>query len=187
MNLPRPILVAGIGNIFFGDDAFGCEVVRELLRQRRPWPENVRLEDFGIRSYDLACAIMDGVDTILIDAAPRGHAPGTLYLIEPELDNLRPEPSPGSAPEGHTMSLAGVLKTVESFGGQTGKLYLVGCEPTVLERDDGHFGLSAPVQAAVPDAIALVERVVADLIYHKDPIPINPIRRALAGPLKETR
>ena len=65
----KRILVAGIGNIFFGDDAFGCEVAAELAK--RSWPDGVSIVDFGIRAYDLAYAIMDGYDaTILIDAAP---------------------------------------------------------------------------------------------------------------------
>ena len=81
------ILVAGIGNIFFGDDAFGCEVARELMR--RPLPERVKVVDYGIRSYDLAYAIMDDYDaTILVDAVPRGEPPGTLYLIELDLEDL---------------------------------------------------------------------------------------------------
>ena len=80
----KRILVAGIGNIFFGDDAFGCEVASQL--RRKPLPEGVRVIDFGIRSYDLAYAIMDGYDaTILVDATPQGSAPGTIYLIEPDL------------------------------------------------------------------------------------------------------
>ena len=81
LSLPR-ILVAGIGNIFLGDDAFGVEVVRRL--SAREWPANVRVTDFGIRGYDLAYALLDGYDTtILIDACPRGELAGTLYVIEP--------------------------------------------------------------------------------------------------------
>src|SRR6476646_7798906 len=80
----KRILVAGIGNIFFGDDAFGCEVATELAK--RPLPEGVNVRDFGIRSYDLAYAMMDDYDaTILIDASPRGETPGTIYLIQPEI------------------------------------------------------------------------------------------------------
>ncbi len=168
MTTPRAILVAGIGNIFFGDDAFGSEVARELLR--RPRPPGVRVEDFGIRSYDLAYALMEGLDTILIDAAPRGKSPGTLYLIEPDLAHDAP---PG-APDGHTMSLVSVLKTVESYGGETGRLYLVACEPLVLESREGHIGLSAPVQAAVPEAAALIERVINDLLHDRNPTRPRP-------------
>ncbi|MEO5717173.1 MAG: hydrogenase maturation protease, partial [Chthoniobacterales bacterium] len=83
----RKILVAGIGNIFFGDDAFGCEVASQLAR--RPLPEGVRVTDFGIKSYDLAYAIMDDYDAvILVDATSQGAEPGTLYLIEPDIKKL---------------------------------------------------------------------------------------------------
>ena len=176
--MKRPILVAGIGNIFFGDDAFGSEVARKLMRYA--WPDGVRVEDFGIRSFDLAYALMDGCDAILIDAVPRGEPPGTLYLIEPDLDNL----GSGDIPDGHSMNPVGVLQMVQSLapadGGRTGRLFLIGCEPSVLESEDGQMGLSKCVQAAVPRAIELVESLVADLLYD-----INPIRPALSGAAKE--
>ncbi|MDQ3686285.1 MAG: hydrogenase maturation protease, partial [Acidobacteriota bacterium] len=56
---PR-ILIAGIGNIFLGDDAFGCEVAQRL--SGRTLPDEVRVVDFGIRGLDLAYALMDGYD-----------------------------------------------------------------------------------------------------------------------------
>lgn len=180
MSSHTPILVAGIGNIFFGDDAFGCEVVRELMRERRPWPAHVRIEDFGIRGHDLAYAIMDGVDTVLIDAVPRGLPPGSLYLIQPDLESLGP-----GTPDAHNMSLVNVLRMVESLGGQTGRLYLIGCEPGVLESEDGHIGLSAPVAGAVARAIDLVERVVADLIYGRKPAYSSQSLRPAPAVLKE--
>jgi hydrogenase maturation protease len=152
------ILVAGIGNIFFGDDAFGVEVVRGLLESE--WPEDVRVEDFGIRSYDLAFAIMDGYDAvILIDATPRGHAPGTVSLIQPDLAGL------GDGEEeivnAHSMNPVRVLKMAQAQGGQAGDLYLVGCEPSVLETEE--FGLSPQVQAAVPRAVELIQSFVGAL------------------------
>ena len=86
--MTRPyILVAGVGNIFLGDDAFGSEVARRLVG-RMP-PDEVRVADFGVRGFDLACALMDGYEvTVLVDATPRGGAPGTLYVIEPDLSEL---------------------------------------------------------------------------------------------------
>src|SRR5690348_5254171 len=85
--MTRRILIAGIGNIFMGDDAFGIETVRELLRH--PLPEGVRAVDFGIRSYDLAYAMLEGYHaTVLVDATSRGQEPGTVYLIEPDLNEL---------------------------------------------------------------------------------------------------
>jgi hydrogenase maturation protease len=144
-------LVAGIGNIFCGDDAFGVEVVRIL--QGCELPSGVRVADFGIRSYDLAYAIMDDYDlVILVDAAPRGQSPGTVSLIQPEIE------SAGKATtelvNAHSMGPARALQLVQSLGGQVKQLYLVSCEPAVLETDA--LGLSPTVQAAVPQAVELI-------------------------------
>src|SRR5271165_3610783 len=88
---PGRILIGGIGNIFFGDDAFGVEVARRL--SGRPLPEGVRVVDFGIRGLDLAYALLDPYDAvILVDAVPRGGQPGTLYVLEPELDAVDAPP-----------------------------------------------------------------------------------------------
>jgi hydrogenase maturation protease len=163
-----PLLVAGIGNIFFGDDAFGCEVARELMR--RPQPEGVRIDDFGIRSYDLAYALMDGADAIFIDTVPRGGEPGTLYLIELDSADL----DDGGMPDAHSMNPVRVLQMVRSQGGQTGRLYLVGVQPSVLESEDGEMGLSEPVRAAVPAAIAMVESLTQDLLHDRIPIVTAP-------------
>jgi hydrogenase maturation protease len=155
---PR-LLVAGIGNIFFGDDAFGSEVARELMK--KSWPQGVRVDDFGIRSYDLAYALMDGVDALFIDITPQGGRPGTLYVMELEM------PAPGAEDEmsdAHSMNPVRVLQMVQSLGGKTGRLYLLGCEPGVLDSGEGAMGLSEPVQAAVPLAIRKIESLVNDLL-----------------------
>src|SRR5215475_5749075 len=108
------ILVAGIGNIFLGDDAFGCEVIREL--SRRTWPEEVRVIDFGIRSYDLAYALTEEHDLIiLVDAAQRGQTPGTVYLLEPGLDQVAKLER--AAPDAHTMNSVNVLQLAQLLGG----------------------------------------------------------------------
>ena len=157
----KKILVAGIGNIFFGDDAFGCEVVRHLLG--RPAPPGVTIKDFGIRSYDLAYAMMNGPDvTIFIDATPRGQPPGTVSLIEPDL-NFLDNPS-NEVINSHSMNPVRVLQLIRSLGGQPGRLYLVGCEPAVLETEDGAMGLSQPVQAAIPKALEMIESLIRDLL-----------------------
>ena len=154
------ILVAGIGNIFLGDDAFGVAVIEQLLQ--RELPPEVFARDFGIRSYDLAYAIMDGYDTtILVDAAPLGQPPGTLQLIEPDLDNL--SQLDGEAVNAHRMNPVSVLQLVRSLGGQWGRLFLVGCEPGVLETED--IGLSAPVQSAVPQAVEMVQTLIGELLH----------------------
>jgi len=159
MSTHATILVAGIGNIFFGDDAFGCEVVKELGgRELSPL---VRVIDFGIRSYDLAYAIMDNYTaTILVDAVARGHKPGTVFLIRPDVDTL-----PEATPDGHSMNPASVLQLARSLGGEPKNLYLVGCEPSVLETEEGEMGLSKIVQAAVPHAVETIEKLLHDLLH----------------------
>ena len=156
----KTILVAGIGNIFFGDDAFGCEVVRQLAS--RPQPEGVRVIDFGIRSYDLAYAIMDNYDaTILVDATPQGGLPGTLYLIEPDLKKL--DELPNEAVNAHGMNPVRVLQLVRSLGGNPGWMRVIGCEPAVLESEEGAMGLSEEVQVAVRPAIEMIESLIRNI------------------------
>ena len=153
------VLVAGIGNIFFGDDAFGCEVATELAKQSLP--DGVNIVDFGIRAYDLAYAIMDGYDaTILIDAAPRGEKPGTVYLLELDADKV--DISGDEIADAHALTPVRVLQLIRALGGQAKNLYLVGCEPARLDGD-GVFGLSEDVRDAVPVAIKMIETIIADL------------------------
>jgi hydrogenase maturation protease len=155
----RRILVAGIGNIFFGDDAFGCEVAAELAK--RSWPDGVSVLDFGIRGYDLAYAIMDGYDaTILIDAAPRGEKPGTVYLLE--LDPDKVDSAADEIADAHALTPVGVLQLIRMLGGRAKNLYLVGCEPARLDGE-GKIGLSEQVRRAIPLAVDMIEKIVVDL------------------------
>lgn len=154
------ILVACIGNIFLGDDAFGCEVARRL--STRELPENVRIVDFGIRSFDLAYALMDGYDaTVFVDATPRGELPGTVYLIEPALDEIEAIGQHAEPFEAHGMNPLKVLGMVKMLGGEFRKIYLVGCEPFFTGEDgEGFMGLSEPVEAALGKAVEVVESVI---------------------------
>ena len=151
------ILVAGIGNIFFGDDAFGCEVIKKLCT--RPIPQNVRVIDFGIRGFDLAYALMDDhYDlAILVDALPRGGQPGTLYTIEPEIDVTAPE---DAAIDTHGMNPVKVFQLVRAMGGEIRRVVIVGCEPETLGPEEGYMGLSQPVETAIEDAVRIVESLV---------------------------
>jgi hydrogenase maturation protease len=166
MTRPR-ILVAGIGNIFLGDDAFGSEVARRLAL--RELPDEVRVVDFGIRGFDLAYALMDGYDvTIFVDATPRGEAPGTLYTIEPDLDELNEMDAEGMMVETHGMNPMKVLGMVKSMGGEFKRILLVGCEPAPLPSEDGHMGLSEPVEAAADEAVMLVEALVRRILEEEN-------------------
>jgi hydrogenase maturation protease len=161
------ILVAGIGNIFLGDDGFGVEVARQLTS--RPHAESVRIADFGIRGFDLAFAILDDpAATILVDAMPRGERPGTVYVLEPDLDvdvtSSGPVHADGSF-QGHAMTPDSVFALVRTLGGRPRNVTVVGCEPLTLgPEDEGYMGLSEPVANAVPEAVAIVEHLLSRLV-----------------------
>ncbi|GAC1336613.1 MAG: hypothetical protein NVS2B9_17150 [Myxococcales bacterium] len=155
----KRILVAGIGNIFFGDDGFGSEVSRRLIGH--PLPEGVRVIDFGIRGFDLTYALLDeGYEAVvMVDVAQRGGEPGTLYVVEPTLA----EQPADIFVETHGMDPAKVLALARAMGGKLEKLRLVACEPQTFGEDGMGMGLSGPVEAAVGPAVELVRSVVADL------------------------
>lgn len=153
------ILVAGIGNIFLGDDGFGVEVARELAT--RNLPAGVRVVDFGIRGLDLAYALQDGYETIiLIDAFPHGEAPGTVYVVEPDLEDPAAMLAQGNFIEPHAMNPVNVLRMATAMHGPLKRVLLVGCEPATFGGEDGEMGLSAAVEAAVHEAVKTVEQLV---------------------------
>jgi hydrogenase maturation protease len=170
---PPRILVAGIGNVFMGDDGFGVAVVRALAE--RPRTAGVTIMDAGIRGIDLTYALMDGYDVaILVDATPRGRAPGTLYVLVPECA----APEPASLLDAHAMDPARVLALVKSLGGELGEVRVVGCEPESLGTPhQPSFELTPAVSSAVPIAVELVERLVQEFsgvvppIAHREATP----------------
>jgi len=158
------ILIACIGNIFLGDDGFGMEVARRLARHSLP-PE-VTLKDFGIRGLDLTYALLDPYElVILVDACPRGGEPGTVYLVEPDPADLNPRNGVPASLETHGMNPMNVLRAVQSMGGAVGRILIVGCEPADLGSDEeGKLGLSAPVAAAVDEAVVMIETLVSKVL-----------------------
>ncbi len=155
------MLIAGVGNVFLSDDAFGVEVVRQMAGT--PLPAGVELVDFGIRGVHLAYQLLEGYDVlVLIDASPRGRLPGTVSLLEvdqAELDDVAAAVSGGQAPlvDAHGLEPGAILKMLGSLGGAVAKVLVVACEP---ESVDEGIGLSEPVHAALPPAVALVEKVM---------------------------
>lgn len=153
----RRVLVAGMGNVFLGDDGFGVEVASRLARQ--PRPANVRVLDAGIRARDLAYELVDGdyEMAILIDAAARGGAPGTLYVIEPTVADAHVRVRPVIGLDGHAMTPDATLSFVHALGGTPTRILILGCEPQCV--DDG-VGLSAPVSLAVDQAVGMVQELI---------------------------
>jgi hydrogenase maturation protease len=148
---PR-ILVAGVGNIFLGDDGFGVEVARRLANL--PLTEGVTVSDFGIRGVHLAYQLLDDFDlVVLIDAVSRGGVPGTVYVIEPDVEAEVDE----SIADAHDMVLEHVFAQVRTLGGKLGRVLIVGCE---VEDVNERLGLSSLVQSAVDEAVHLIMELI---------------------------
>ena len=157
----KRVLIAGVGNIFLGDDGFGVEVARRLAE--REMPEGVEVKDFGIRGMDLAYALQEDYEAVVfVDAVPRGEEPGTVYLIEPEI-----EEDGEVALDTHGMDPVKVIKLSRALGAKSTRTLVVGCEPQVVlsgeDYDDMSMELSEPVQAAVGEAVKLVESLVEEI------------------------
>ncbi len=155
------VLVAGIGNIFLGDDGFGCQVAKRLADV--PMPDGVDVVDYGIRGFDLAYALASGYEAaLLVDAAPRGELPGTLSVIEPPADD------DGADIDTHGMDPVRVLRLARQLGGVPARTLVLACEPAHIADpdagDDVLIELSDEVRAAVEHALPTVRELVEDLL-----------------------
>jgi len=149
------VLVAGIGNVFLGDDGFGVEVARLLLGQQLP--DGIDVVDYGIRGVHLAYELLDEryETVVLVDALPMGEPPGTLAVLEPD-----PEGPDDALVEAHSMSPHVVLSALRALGGRPPGVLVVGCEPAALDQG---MALSPPVAAALDEAVQVVLRVTAEV------------------------
>ena len=164
----KRVLIACIGNIFLGDDGFGSEVAQHL--RRRAYPAGVQVVDFGISGIELAYSLLDPYDElVLVDSVQRGKPPGTVYLIEPDLTALNAQTGTEARRVGldtHSMDPLKVLAFARTLGAQPVHTLLVGCEIANIgngeDYEEMQMGLSAPVQAAVPEAAEVVDRLISD-------------------------
>jgi hydrogenase maturation protease len=150
------VLIAGIGNVFLGDDGFGVEVVRRLAET--PLPAGVELADVGIRGLHLAYQLAEGYDLfVAVDTVSRGGAPGTLYVVEPQLAD-----EPGRA-DAHSIDLQSVFAMVRALDGKLGRVLVVGCEPESLEE---RIGLSPIVEAAIAPTVQRIRHIAEGAETH---------------------
>ena len=164
------ILVAGVGNVFLGDDAFGSVVTRKL--QQHGLPAQVFVKDFGICGFDLANALHDAYDAvILVNSVARGERPGTLFVVEPNLEELRSARKQDLLTESHGVNhkVLELLRQIEADAFK--QLLVVGCEPAATDHRLGPAGLSAPVEAAVTDAVEIIECLVTGMLEHSGANP----------------
>lgn len=166
------ILIAGVGNIFLGDDAFGVEVVRAL--GARPLPDGATAVDFGIRGFDLAYALLDPWEAVVIvDALSRGSEPGALYTLEPDLDNLKDGSAAETMINPHGMDPMRVLQLAFSMGTVSARVVVVGCELNDFGDElEGRMGLSDIAQSSIEGAVEMVENVVRQLLATSGVCPV---------------
>jgi hydrogenase maturation protease len=154
------VLVAGIGNIFLGDDGFGPEVVRHLgAPEQPPLPDPVRLVDYGIRGLHLSYDLLEGYSAlIIVDAMPGLGRPGEIRVVAVDPDDVSDSDSPNPhGPDPHSMDPVAVLSGLPSLGGALPPTYVVGAQPANLEEG---IGLSDPLRAAVPVAGAAIRELL---------------------------
>jgi hydrogenase maturation protease len=169
------VLVAGVGNMLLGDDGFGVEVVRRLLREPALLPDGVRVADYGIRALHLAYDLLEGYDAlVIVDAMSQGHAPGTLFVFEPDV--AAPPSGGATATDPHGLYPGAVLRVASDLGARVGLVRVVGCEPA--DVDEG-IGLSPPVENAVTEALRLVRELALAAVGGSE--------AAAAAPHKEER
>jgi hydrogenase maturation protease len=151
------VLVAGVGNIFLGDDGFGVEVANRMAT--RSWPDGVEVVEYGIRGVHLAYQLLEGYDAlVLVDAVELGEEAGALAVIEPRIGSTGDD-SP--AVDAHTMSPDVVLGTLAHLGGSLERAYVVGCQPADLSES---ISLSPAVAAAVEPAIDLCLELISEIL-----------------------
>jgi hydrogenase maturation protease len=156
----KQILVAGVGNAWLRDDGFGGEVTKAL--SERELPAGIQVIDFGSGGLDLAYEVMRGYDAlILIDVSRQGETPGTLYVMEAKQDDVEGSIEDGQMIDPHGMDPQTVLRFVKYVGGWPGRVFVVACEPEVVE--DVGFGLSDPVRASVGRAVDVVLETIGEL------------------------
>lgn len=157
-------LVAGLGNIFEGDDAFGVEVVRRLAEHEVP--DGVTVKDIGIRGVHLAYELLDGWDTVvLIDAARHGQEPGTVSVLDP--GEITP-PEQSMLMDAHDLGPEAVLALVTQMGGRLDDVRIVACEPADLSPA---MELTPVVAEAVDAAVEAVRQMLVDDADRAQPNP----------------
>jgi hydrogenase maturation protease len=163
---PPRVLVAGIGNVFLGDDGFGSEVARRLAAE--PLPAGVSVVDYGIRGMHLAFDLLAGYDVlILADALPHGAAPGDVTVLRVGEEDL------GSGEfDAHGMSPVAVLGLLGSLGGRLPpKTFVVGCEPADVQEG---IGLTPRVAAAIDAALSAIR-----VLLPGDPVSLTSIAKGV--------
>ncbi|MGI8952072.1 MAG: hydrogenase maturation protease [Chitinophagaceae bacterium] len=164
MLIRKRVIIAGVGNMFMKDDGFGGAVIKKMMGKE--FPEGVEVKDFGTGGLKLAYDLMRGYDgLILLDASSRGEKPGTLYIIEPNENDIDADLEQGGPIDPHGADPVTVLRFVKSIGSWPAKVLIVACEPETV--DEFEIGLSDSVNASVDKAIEMVDEIIKNIYAEK--------------------
>ncbi len=166
---PAPrVAVLGLGNVLMGDDAVGPYVVR-LLQARYTFAPDVSVQDVGTPGLDLAPFLAGVERLVIVDTVRAPAAPGTLRLYRRD-EILRKPPPQRVSP--HDPGIKDTLLTLEFAGQAPREVLLVGVVPLETGMQ---AGLSEPVRAALPGALAAVlaelEAAGAPAVERAEPLP----------------
>ena len=158
-NYPMNILILGIGQSMRGDDAAGLEAVR-LWQQTYPQTaQRVQVELFELPGLALLDRLEGMQAAILVDALQTDTVPGTLHRLDSE--ELAAFTLDSQSAHGW-----GVAETLAL--GRSLYPWLAQCRITLIGVAGRGFvmgaGLSPAVQAALPEAAALIEKEVQRLL-----------------------
>lgn len=167
------VLVVGVGNLLRRDDGFGI-VVAQRLEALDNLPPGVRVTETGIAGVGLVQDLMDGYDAlVIVDAVSRGGAPGTLYVLEPGVPDIRAwtdEERRAFLADLHQVDPSKALGLAAALGVLPPIVRVVGCEPA--ECDEAEIGLTPAVARAADLAIERVRRLLHELL-ESAPTPVG--------------
>ena len=148
------VAVFGIGNVLLHDDAFGPEVIRELLG-RWDFPDEVFVEDLGTPGLELSTHLPGYECVILVDAVAATQPAGTVVSYDEAAILSHPT---GIKMGPHDPSLAETVQMMGLIDDGPGEVMLFGAVP---ESTQPGIGMCDEVRAAVPVVVALVVEELA--------------------------
>lgn len=163
--LGERVLIAGVGNVLRRDDGFGIAVANALERHPERLPPGARVVEVGIGGITLVHELMTGYGSlIVVDAVERGGAPGTLYVLEPDVPAVASMPLAErriAAADLHQLVPTRSLVTAAALDVLPSAVRIVGCQPG--ETEELSTELSPAVAAAVDRAVEIVRGLAVEL------------------------
>lgn len=161
LQMTKPILIAGVGNLIQQDDGFGVHVVREL--EKRAIPENTEIFDGGTLGIDLLPYLVNREYVIIIDTIAADHPAGTIFRFEPNDINYDDAPKTSI----HQLGLIDSLKMLALTSQEPQKVIIFAVQPKIIDWGES---LSPELEEIVPKVADLVVKELSKIINEKSNI-----------------